>query len=501
MVAAAAAVVALAALVWHRGPGREEGWLGLAFVASLMWSVAHGLEVSGASAATRHAAGDFKYVGICALSPAWVMFVAAYTGRTSWLRRRAMLLLLVEPAVVIALLADRHTHDLIRHYPSATARVAAGGALFWPHGIYTYLLLWGATAALVIRLRRLSPIYRRQTTILVLSLCVPFVLNLLYNFGVAPFREVDATPFAFVATIVVLGWGVLRFRLVNLRPVARSEAFMQISDVVVTLDPAGRIVDANNAACDAFQLVPDDLLGRPLLALLPRAAPLLPPSDRPRTAEHVINARTFDLKASSITDRHGRLLATLLTARDISDRKAVEERLAHQALHDPLTGCANRTLLFERLTHALDHAQRTRRPVAVLFVDLDAFKAVNDEFGHAAGDTVLLEVGRRLSKVLRRDDTLARMGGDEFAVLVEDVVSDDEANRVAEHITTALCGPVVVGGRAITVGASVGVAVGLDVAPDDLVRRADEAMYVVKRARQRTIDVTEVKAATPRQRH
>ena len=157
-----------------------------------------------------------------------------------------------------------------------------------------------------------------------------------------------------------------------------------------------------------------------------------------------------------------------------------DDELSHRVLHDPLTGMANRALLFDRIGHALE--RRDHAPIAVLFIDLDDFKAFNDTLGHSRGDEVLLEVSRRLRSVLRPSDTVARLGGDEFAVLVEDLAEPHGATSVAERILLALSRPVDLRGRRLELSASVGVAVsGGDLSDaDELVRAADLAMYAAK---------------------
>jgi diguanylate cyclase (GGDEF)-like protein len=170
---------------------------------------------------------------------------------------------------------------------------------------------------------------------------------------------------------------------------------------------------------------------------------------------------------------------TVLLAR-VSD---AQDRLAYQAYHDPLTGLANRALFRARLTAAVERNRRDDRPVALLFVDLDDFKVVNDSLGHAAGDRVLQAVGERLRSCVRSVDTVARLGGDEFAVLLEGEV--DHPDRVGQRILAALRRPFDVDGRAVSVGASLGAAIpdGSEPAltPDALLRRADAAMYMGKR--------------------
>jgi diguanylate cyclase (GGDEF)-like protein/PAS domain S-box-containing protein len=172
---------------------------------------------------------------------------------------------------------------------------------------------------------------------------------------------------------------------------------------------------------------------------------------------------------------------------DISDRKALEEQLRHQALHDPLTGLPNRVLFVDRLAHALVRRRDADGEVAVLFVDLDDFKSINDTLGHASGDELLRRVASRIPAVLRVDDTACRLGGDEFAFLLEDA-GREGAEEVAARILEALAEPFELGGRRVTLSASIGIATraaaveghrAAEVA-DEILRDADTAMYAAK---------------------
>jgi diguanylate cyclase (GGDEF)-like protein/PAS domain S-box-containing protein len=168
--------------------------------------------------------------------------------------------------------------------------------------------------------------------------------------------------------------------------------------------------------------------------------------------------------------------------RDITARKALEDQLAHQAFHDPLTGLANRALLLDRIDHALASAQRDpKRRLAVLYLDLDDFKAVNDVYGHEAGDSLLREAAGRIAEVLRPGDTASRLGGDEFAVLLEDLPQGDLAYELGSRLLESLQEPYATDGEQVCVSASVGIAVstgGDDAA--SLLRNADLAMYRAK---------------------
>jgi diguanylate cyclase (GGDEF)-like protein/PAS domain S-box-containing protein len=188
-------------------------------------------------------------------------------------------------------------------------------------------------------------------------------------------------------------------------------------------------------------------------------------------------------EAFSIPDdsRSGRPVSQGLLV-DTTDRKRLESKLIHDALHDPLTGLANRVLLRDHLERALARNRRSPRTAALLFVDLDDFKQVNDSFGHAAGDQILVQVAGRLADAARADDVVARQSGDEFAMLLDGIDDDRAATAAAERILRELRRPIQLGGRSIVVGGSIGVAVASDrsTTAEDLLVQADAAMYAAK---------------------
>jgi diguanylate cyclase (GGDEF)-like protein/PAS domain S-box-containing protein len=177
--------------------------------------------------------------------------------------------------------------------------------------------------------------------------------------------------------------------------------------------------------------------------------------------------------------------------RDITERRTLEERLKYQAFHDPLTELPNRALFMNRLGHALDRVERSAKAAAVLFLDLDNFKLVNDSLGHEVGDSLLVSVAERLRGCLRAEDTAARFGGDEFTVLLEDVADATEAVRVADKITRALSAPFVLESREVFVTTSIGIVLGTSgrERPTDLLRNADVALYRAKARGKATYEV------------
>ncbi|MFQ3787863.1 EAL domain-containing protein [Halomonas sp. A29] len=187
------------------------------------------------------------------------------------------------------------------------------------------------------------------------------------------------------------------------------------------------------------------------------------------------------LYVAPVPDGEGRVTHFVGMLRDVSERLAYEEHLAHSASHDALTGLANRALLEERLIHYFGLSQRQGRNMAVLFVDLDDFKPINDSLGHAIGDKVLIEVACRLSSAMRPGDTLGRLGGDEFVVLMPDATQEEQA-KMAESLLRLVAHPYGIDHHELHLSASIGIAISSDTIdqPMELIQQADMAMYMAK---------------------
>jgi len=199
---------------------------------------------------------------------------------------------------------------------------------------------------------------------------------------------------------------------------------------------------------------------------------------------HRVNGDPLDVAVtiSALRDDTGTRIGRIVCVRDITERKQLERLLERASLHDPLTDLPNRRLLADRLEQALVRASRTATSVAVLFLDLDGFKNVNDAHGHAVGDELLVQVADRLRPCLRATDTLARLGGDEFVVLLEQVTDSAETTVSAERLKQALTPPFALGKVRVRISASIGVAVSTTGAARSLLHAADSAMYRAKSA-------------------
>jgi len=200
--------------------------------------------------------------------------------------------------------------------------------------------------------------------------------------------------------------------------------------------------------------------------------------NRRKTGEAIL----VELDIRSVTDAQGGVRQFVAVYQDVTELRRSQEEMWRLAHHDPLTGLPNRSLFLERLDQALAHARRQGERLGLLYMDLDGFKSVNDTYGHQAGDTVLQEVGRRLQNAVRTSDTVARLAGDEFAVLLAHLSVEDDLERVMGEIENAVARPVMWQGQELRVGVSIGSAVFPDQADvaESLIGAADQAMYLAK---------------------
>ncbi len=299
---------------------------------------------------------------------------------------------------------------------------------------------------------------------------------------------------------LALWFGLERARARLMRALRSSERrfrslVQNSSDAVMVVDAAGAIVYASQPTERLFGCRPADLVNRQLHELVDdedfsamshlahRGTTVLDntepiewrtrhPDGGTRYVETVCSRQLDDVAVNGY----------VLNTRDISERKEMEATLTHRAFHDSLTDLANRALFVDRVSHALSFQNREGTIVAVVMLDLDDFKIVNDSLGHAAGDALLIDVAQRIRSVLRVTDTAARLGGDEFAILVESVSNVDEVRGLAERIGEALREPITLDGREVVIQGSLGIALSSDAAvtAPELIRNADVAMYAAK---------------------
>lgn len=289
-----------------------------------------------------------------------------------------------------------------------------------------------------------------------------------------------------------------------LPPADHATVFAHAPMGVALCTPDSILIDVNPALCELLGRSAVELRGRSLFDLThpddlisARAACAGLRSEPERAVRQECRLLRADgspvpvqIATSWVTPTDaGREPHLVMIIEDITERKELEAQLVHRSLHDPLTGLPNRSLFQDRLWHALERGQRERTPTCVLIMDLDGFKAVNDELGHPMGDLVLVSFAERMRSVLRASDTAARLGGDEFSIVCENTDRPD-AEVLAGRLRTAVTAPLDLGGQEVSIGISIGIgsAPGGEEPADvheRVVRAADDAMYTDKARRRR----------------
>ncbi|PWW23743.1 diguanylate cyclase (GGDEF)-like protein [Geodermatophilus normandii] len=426
---------------------------------------------------------------------------------------RRTALLLVEPVVMVVLAVLPATRDQVMSgmaaAPDGGEATVTFGPLFLAHTGYSYVLVGVAYTHLARRWMRSGGVFRRQIGILLASAALSTAGNVVAVSSQLDGRGTDVTPLFFLLTGLVDSWAIFRGGLLRLVPVAREQVVDTVPDAVLVVDPDGVLIDCNPAATRMLhRLRPDldgDPVGRPLTAVAgPQAVAVLGTTERldgHRVAE-VRPGVWLDVRDSAVSDPRGRALGRILVVRDVSEQQerqvAVErlnrqlaeqveviERLravlAEEAVRDPLTGLHNRRYLDRALEADLARRPRTGQ-LSLLVVDVDHFKGVNDRFGHAAGDRVLTAVAGALSGAVRDGDTAARLGGEEFVVVLPGAGREQALVRAEQVRREVAAGRHLLDGETVGVTVSVGVAV----CPADgtsaaaLLEAADRALYTAK---------------------
>lgn len=424
-------------------------------------------------------ASKAQYPGIALLPPAWFVFALCYVRRISTLRPRSLVLLLALPVVTVVLAWTNELHGLLwREVRLSTTPDFVGLALtygpwFTVQVVYGYGLIAAGTLILAYELAG-SPHHRRALAGVVLAPAVVAALNLLHLTGRGP-SFIDLTPLGFAISTVVLYATLLRARSLEISPHLHREVLQKLADPVVIFAGDGRVIELNEAA--------EKMLGESSRAWLQSAF------DTPEPCrDAVINGRSYDVRRTRLGGNNGAAAPmTAMVFRDVTERlrteaelRRMKQEMEHLAHTDPLTELPNRRYFMSRLQEEAARLSGSGSTLSVVLVDLDYFKQVNDTYGHEAGDEVLVQVGRLIRDSIRRGDVAARLGGEEFAVLLPET-APAQARAIAERIRAAIesyagehCG------QPVEITASAGLATIEAGDGFDLLKLADEALYRAK---------------------
>lgn len=488
----AACAVALGVLVARRGahPGRGAVLVGCGGL--VLWCLSSSAQLWSTNPDLKQKLGGGLYLGISLAVLGLARAIIDLAGRPR-LRRWAWALIAI-PVVITPVLVATGWRSLVLAdlvVPAARGPMqSSSGPWFFVFSMWGYGLLVSSLVVFGTVAQSAPPPLRRQAQLVALIVGTPMLVNLAFISGLISTGSYDPTPYAVLVSLAGLAWGMTRARLMDSQigvvTVARDQVVEAMRDPVLTIDHENRILDLNPAAM-ALVHASEPPLGSTVTDLFP-GWPRLRPGAAAATAEGSFehDGRTFDVAVTGVDEpADGRIRVAVLrdsTRRELSERSTREwaDVSHHRATHDYLTGLSNRSALFAALgTHFVE---RDGQPAALMVLDLDGFKALNDSFGHRAGDDVLRELSHRLSAIVDDEVLVARVGGDEFALWFPSIGAD-EAHSIAQRVVDSVRVPFAVGDADVRLGGSLGIALvpahGDD--PDTLMYAADVAMYEAKR--------------------
>jgi diguanylate cyclase (GGDEF)-like protein/PAS domain S-box-containing protein len=508
--AACGALVGLLMLpvAWRRRGAPGGRAFAVLVAAVVVWSACEALVLCAPDAGAKLLVSRLQYLGIVVVPVAWLEFAIDYCG----LRRRlggglSRALWLLPGAVGAWMLAGDPggwIYQSVRLEPHGdfVAFVVDHGRLFEVFAVYSYLLIGAATLFFLWTLGGSRGAFGRQMLAVIVAPLLSLIGNALYLARWTPALPIDLTPPGFALGLLLLGTSLLRHRLFDLVPLARDAVVTGMPDGIIVADPRGRVLEVNPAMRRVLGAESGELVGRPLGEVIPAAlvsALAAARGGQPREISLAVGGRerTYDLLVSRVASHGGSLEAELLVLRDVTERKATElelerareelrranRELERLASTDPLTLLPNRRAFLDRLATELARARRRDERLSLAMLDLDHFKRVNDSRGHAAGDEMLRAVGRLLAESVREIDLAARLGGEEFALLLPATpVADarEAVERVRERFNAL--GLVAGDSRRTRITVSCGIAEWDASAggADDLLAAADRALYRAK---------------------
>ncbi len=502
----------------------------LLMISVAIWCLGYGFEIAAPGFPLKLFWAKIQYLGIVSVPLFWVVYTIHFTGNSSWLSPRVRKLLLVFPLITLLLAWTNDWHGLIWKEIQVNTLgpfhdlSIQYGTWFWFNLFYSYLLILIGTVLLIRFFIYSQGLFRRQARALLFAALFPWLANAIYLFGLNPIPDLDLTPFAFTLTGLIIAWGVLRLQFLDIVPLARYAVVESMNDGVFVLDLWNRIVDINPAAQALLKGTPE-LIGKPAAQIFRDYTDLFDRLNDVREAREVLVMhslgleKNYEVRISPLFDPKENFSGRLIVLQDITEReqarqilqkahheleervqdrtieleaanerlkvevaerRAAEEALLYQTLHDVLTGLPNRRLFLDRLELAFERSKRhSGIKFAVLFIDLDRFKEINDSLGHSIGDQFLIAMAHRLKQSLRSVDTLARFGGDEFAILLDEIDDAGEPVLVAERIQLGLSSPFQLDDHEVFSSASIGIALTGEKYrhPGEMLRDADAAMY------------------------
>ncbi len=419
-----------------------------------VYAFGYGLELMGNTLGEMLFWSKVQYVGISFLPGLILSIAICYTEKQEFFTPLRLGLIFMIPLVTLGARLSNPYHHLF--YRSAQMLATDQGALLSIEPGPLYLLhsfysngAWLFSFFLLLRFYfRAAHSYRRQTLVIIMGSSIQWVGYVIYLFGLGP-AHIDLNPLLLTITVPVYAFGMFKLSLFSLIPVARDKVFEDMRDAVIVLDPEFRLVDFNRRCTQLFPKLDNRQIGLPISNLFsdyPDISQFLsgdrsPAGDRSSEIEMKVgNPETsafFHLSFNPLLDKNGKEIGSILTFTDITSQKKIVKELEEMATIDELTGLHNRRHLMVISEIEMHRYQRNRKPFAILMMDLDYFKSINDTWGHGGGDTALRAFSLSVKQNIRAMDIFGRYGGEEFMILMPETDKDvamETARRICRLV-------------------------------------------------------------------
>jgi diguanylate cyclase (GGDEF)-like protein/PAS domain S-box-containing protein len=493
LIASGLATALLALYAWKNSRIKGAFLLAIIFFLGAFWSFACIQEILAPSLRLKLLWDNSQFLSYAFLPVFWLVLILTFVSNKP-LNIAAVIPLFIIPLATNILVWSNDYHHLVRinaflvQIESYFTIAKSYGLWFWVQAVYSNLLNLITLLLIIFAYIKGEKINRRQAVFLLIGFGLIFAADAEYLLRRGSI-DFNYTPAVFGLSAIIIGVGILKDKLFHLAPLAREELFDRMNTGVIVLDELDRIVDMNKAALNIFGLADlRNMFRLPIRCIISDwrekfySEELGERHKWELNIEHEGGLYCYELDVSNLTDRKQNLIGRLAVIYDITERKRSEEILAYTANHDTLTDLINRQYFKSLAEIILEESKSSAQIIALLYIDLDNFKSINDRYGHEVGDVLLQESARKLRKAIRQEDIAARIGGDEFIVLLTELKSENQAVQLAEKILALFREPV----RINSIDLLTTLSIGLSYYPsdsqemDNLLKKADMAMYWVK---------------------
>lgn len=431
---------------WHRRNSRAARPLAITMSAVACYLLANTIELVTPDPGLTLFMSKICYLFISVITISWFQFAVDYTNREKWFPARQYWILWIIPAITLILVFTNEVHHLIweeyKFIPVGVnfllMRVVSYGSWFWIFWLQSYLLILGGSVLILWSNLIPGKAIAMQSRWAIAGALLPLIVNMIYVLHLVPGFIKDYSPLTYAFGGILLAVSIFRYGLLDLAPLARSALIDHMSDAMITLDTQGKIADFNPAAKTILAGIQELKYGEMIPYFLPFIIQLKNSHDsRSLEKEMALTVqkelRHFGLNIRALVGQRSETIGYLISLHDITEYKQLLEKSNQLAMHDALTGTLNRRSFVEQANHEIERRKASKDESALIMLDIDLFKQINDTMGHLVGDQALVAFSNQLRLYFRSTDLIARFGGDEFIIFLPGTSLED-ARILAENL-------------------------------------------------------------------